>query len=421
MATVCFYFQVHQPYRLRPFSVFETAGADDHSVRDYFDDTSETDRNNKRVLRKVARKSYLPTNKVLLDLLEEHPEFRISFSFSGVVLEQFADYAPEVLESFKKLVDTGQVEVLAETYHHSLAFFYDKDEFHRQVTEHEQLVDELFGVSPQVFRNTELAYNNALGRWADGRGYKGVLAEGWDPVLEWRSPNFVYQPPKAKQTRLLLKNYKLSDDIAFRFSDEDWEGWPLTAEKFASWVNDHNAARDTSGELINLFVDYETFGEHQWEDTGIFEFLRQLPTELLDHPDNAFMTPSEVIDNHEVHDEVDIPDTVTWADTERDLSAWLGNDMQQAAVEKLYELKPLVKRTKNEAVLKDWRRLQTSDHLYYMCTKWFSDGDVHAYFNPYESPYEAFVTYMNVLSDLQERCRQLAIEPVTEEAAGAGV
>jgi alpha-amylase len=404
MATVCFYFQVHQPYRLRNFSIFETTHGDLDAPRDYFNDQSETARNNQRVLRKVARKSYLPTNQALLELLEEHPEFRVSFSFSGVALEQFAEFAPEVLESFQRLVKTGQVEVLSETYHHSLAFFYDRDEFHNQVEEHGELIYDLFGVTPRVFRNTELAYNNELGQWADEHGYAGVLAEGWDPVLDWRSPNFVYQPPGAKKTRLLLKNYKLSDDIAFRFSDKNWKSWPLTAEKFTGWVNDHNATRDTSGELINLFIDYETFGEHQWEDTGIFDFLRSLPDALLEHPDNTFMTPSEVIDNHEVHDEVDIPDTVTWADTERDLSAWLGNEMQQSAVKALYELKPHVKEANDSDIMEDWQRLQTSDHLYYMCTKWSNDGDVHAYFNPYDSPYEAFVTYMNVLSDLRERC-----------------
>lgn len=406
MATVCFYFQVHQPYRLRNFSIFETTQDGSDLPRNYFADTSETDLNNERVLRKVARKSYLPTNQALLELLEAHPEFRVSFSFSGVVLEQFAAFAPEVLESFQKLVATGQVEVLSETYHHSLAFFYDKDEFRSQVEAHGELIYDLFGVTPRVFRNTELAYNNELGQWADAHGYAGVLAEGWDPVLEWRSPNFLYQPPGAKNTRLLLKNYKLSDDIAFRFSDQNWKGWPLTAEKFAGWVNDHNAARDSSGEVINLFIDYETFGEHQWEDTGIFEFLRSLPAEVLKHPDNAFMTPSEVIANHDAYDEVDIPHTITWADTERDLSAWLGNDMQQTAVEKLYELKDLVESAQDSSILEDWQRLQTSDHLYYMCTKYFSDGDVHAYFNPYDSPYEAFITYMNVLGDLGERCQK---------------
>jgi alpha-amylase len=419
MATVCFYFQVHQPYRLRNFSIFDTCNNDSVNTRDYFNDASDTAHNNQKVMQKVARKSYLPTNQALLDLLETHPEFRVSFSFSGVVLEQFAEFAPEVLESFQALVATGQVEVLSETYHHSLAFFYDRDEFRSQVEEHGNLVYDLFGITPRVFRNTELAYNNELGKWADDHGYAGVLAEGWDPVLEWRSPNFLYQPPGVKNTRLLLKNYKLSDDIAFRFSDKKWKGWPLTAEKFTDWINDHNADRDTSGKLINLFIDYETFGEHQWEDTGIFDFLRSLPGVLLRHPDNNFMTPSEVIENHDVHDEVDIPNTITWADSERDLSAWLGNEMQQSAVKSLYELGPAVEKTNDSNIMRDWKRLQTSDHLYYMCTKWSADGDVHAYFNPYESPYEAFVNYMNILGDLRERCtqestfqKQSTLEPV---------
>lgn len=422
MATVCFYFQVHQPHRLRPFSVFETTGSTTPEPRDYFSDSSETDRNNARVLRKVARKSYEPTNQTLLDLLQEHPEFRVSFSFSGTVLEQLAAHAPETLASFQELAATGQVEILAETYHHSLAFFYDRAEFDHQVREHERLIERLFNTTPQVFRNTELAYNDELGAWVDKQGYKGVLAEGFEPVLGWRSPNFVYQPPAAKQARLLLKNHKLSDDIAFRFSNESWKGWPLTAEKFARWINDHNAKKNESGEVINLFIDYETFGEHQWEDTGIFDFLRQLPAEVLAHPDNTFMTPSEVIDNHQPQGTVAMPETVTWADTERDLSAWLGNDMQQAAVKALYELKPLVREAKREAIEEDWRRLQTSDHLYYMCTKWSSDGDVHAYFNPYESPYEAFITYMNVLADLRERCHGATEPPAKKiEVTSVGV
>lgn len=394
MSSICFYFQVHQPHRIRRYKVFDigTSSA-------YFEDDSETDLNNEKVFRKVARKSYLPTNKVLYKLLEKHPEFKISFSFSGTVLEQMKAYSPEVLDSFKKLIDTGRAEVLSETYYHSLAFFYSPEEFERQVEMHGDTVYDIFGVTPRVFRNTELAYNNELAAWAEEKGYLGIVAEGWDPYLGWRSPNFVYTPKTANSIGLLLKNYKLSDDIAFRFSQESWEEWPLTAEKFAHWVSSHNGNADT----INLFMDYETFGEHQWESTGIFDFLYTLPEALLQHPDNTFKTPSEVIKDHEIRDEIDIPHTTTWADTERDLSAWLGNEMQREAIEALYDLEEVVLESGDERLIEDWRRMQTSDHFYYMCTKWFSDGDVHAYFNPYDSPYDAFISYMNVLHDMRNR------------------
>lgn len=390
---ICFYFQVHQPYRLRPYSVFDIG-----KRRDYFVSQDEADHNNERVMKKVARKSYLPTNQALLELLERHPEFQISFSFSGVAIQQFREYAPEVLESFRRLVDTGQVEVLAETSHHSLAFLYDQEEFTRQVQLHERLVGDAFNTVPRSFRNTELVYNNEVGTWAHENGYKAVLAEGWDDNLGWRSANFVYQPPQA-DIALLMKNYRLSDDIAFRFSQESWEGWPLTAEKFSEWVASHHG----NGEVINLFMDYETFGEHQWEDTGIFDFLRQLPAELLRHPDNRFATPTQLAEEHDRHDEVSVERTTTWADTERDLSAWLGNDMQHAAINRVYALKEPVYATGDDELLETWRRLQTSDHFYYMCTKWFADGDVHAYFSPYDSPYDAFVTYMNVMQDMEAR------------------
>ncbi len=393
MASVCFYFQVHQPHRLREYPVFDIG---DHT--DYFSDQSDASTNNRKVLKKVAKKCYRPTNELLLELLNQHPELRISYSFSGVVLEQLRRFDPETLQSFKRLIDTGQVEVLAETYHHSLAFFFDSDEFARQVERHTQTIEDIFGITPKVFRNTELAYNNEVAKWAKKQGFRAVLAEGWDELLGWRSPNFVYQPPKT-EIPLFLKNYKLSDDIAFRFSREDWEEWPLTASKFAHWVSEHNG----NGEVVNLFMDYETFGEHQWEDTGIFDFLESLPAEILQHPDNDFKTISEAVQTYDIRGEVDVTDTVTWADTERDLSAWLGNDMQQEAINSLYDLKEDVLASENEDLIEDWRRLQTSDHFYYMCTKWSSDGDVHAYFNPYDSPYDAYITYMNVLTDLRER------------------
>lgn len=389
---MCFYFQVHQPYRVRKYSVFDIG-----KNKDYFEDRSGTKLDNSWIMDKVKNKCYLPTNAVLLELLEKHPEFKISFSFSGVFLEQVEEFAPEVLESFQKLVATGRVEILAETYYHSLSFLFDKDEFKEQVRLHAKLVKQLFGVEPEVFRNTELVYNNELANFVEEMGYKGIIAEGWDHYLGWRSPNFLYKAPGTKKIKTLLKNYKLSDDVAFRFSNQDWNEWPLDVNKYMKWVNSING----NGEVVNLFMDYETFGEHQWEDTGIFEFLRYLPGEFLKHPDNDFKTPSEVVDSYEVRDEYDVHNFLSWADLERDLSAWVGNEIQEAAAQKAYALGEKVKLTGNGLLVHRWRKLLTSDHFYYMCTKYFSDGDVHKYFNPYESPYEAFIAYMNVLQDLE--------------------
>ncbi|MDP2648643.1 MAG: glycoside hydrolase family 57 protein [bacterium] len=392
MKSVCFYFQVHQPYRVKRYRIFDVG-----NDADYFNHRGDDSLNNRAVVEKVARKSYIPTTRLLLELLQKHTEFRVSFSFSGVALEQLERYAPEAIVLFKALVDTGRVEILGETYHHTLAFFYSPAEFERQVTHHRDVVRRLFGAWPRVFRNTELSYRNDLGAWADSAGYTGVVAEGWDPILGWRSPNYVYRPKGAARARLLLKNYRLSDDIAFRFSSRDWSEWPLTAEKFATWVG------EAEGDTVNLFMDYETFGEHQWEETGIFDFLAKLPEELFKNPGIDFKTPSEVIASYEPRDEIDVPDTLTWADTDRDLSAWTGNPMQRAALENIYALENDVLLSNDHKLLEDWRRLQTSDHFYYMCTKWFADGDVHAYFSPYESPYDAYIAYMNALSDLRLR------------------
>ena len=395
MTSICIYLQIHQPYRLKHYRVFD-AGNDS----EYFNDASESDLNNSRILRKVAEKSYLPTALLLLTMLEEHPGFRVSLSLSGIVVKQLERDAPEVLELFKRMVATGRVEILGETYYHSLAFFYSLPEFERQVAKHRELIARVFGVEPRVFRNTELSYRNDLGTWADAQGYAGVITEGWDAVLGWRSPNFVYRPKGASQARLLLKNYRFSDDIAFRFSSRAWGEWPLTVEKFGQWV----AAAD--GDTINLFMDFETFGEHQWKETGIFDFLEHLPRELSKNPRIDFKTPSEVIAAYEPKDEVDIPHILTWADTDRDLTAWVGNDLQRSAIEKLYGLETGVLASSDTKLLEDWRRLQTSDHFYYMCTKWSADGDVHAYFSPYASPYEAFTSYMSALVDLEVRLRR---------------
>src|SRR5665213_1222113 len=392
LKSVCFYFQVHQPYWVKNYRVFDIG-----NDTEYFNDRGETNLNNRKIIQKVAAKSYIPTTKLLIELLNRHPEMRVSFSFSGVALEQLEHYAPEVIDLFKQLVDTGRVEVLGETYYHSLAFFYSPSEFERQVSAHRDTIRRIFGHRPRVFRNTELSYRNDLGEWADKNGYSGVLAEGWDPILGWRSPNYVYKPKGAQNARLLLKNYRLSDDVAFRFSSRSWSEWPLTAEKFAQWLG------ASEGDVVNLFMDYETFGEHQWEDTGIFHFLEQLPQELGKNSGIDFKTPSEVIASYDARDEVDMPQAVTWADTDRDLTAWTGNPMQRAALEAIYELEDKVLLANDLKLLEDWRKLQTSDHFYYMCTKWFNDGDVHAYFSPYESPYDAHIAYMNALQDLKLR------------------
>ncbi|OGC92762.1 alpha-amylase [Candidatus Amesbacteria bacterium RIFCSPLOWO2_01_FULL_49_25] len=393
MTSVCLYFQVHQPWRLKKYRFFDIGA--DHL---YFNDTSDTSRNNLQVLQKVASKCYLPTNKILLDLLQRYPQFKVSFSYSGILLEQLESHLPEVLKSFQDLSKTGQVEILAETYYHSLSFLYSKEEFRSQVQLQTDKIRQLFKTKPSVFRNTELIYNNDLAAEAQSLGFKAILAEGVDNILGWRSPNFIYQPP-AGDIKLLLKNYRLADDIAFRFSEKSWSEYPLTAPKFASWINDING----SGDIINLFMDYETFGEHQWADTGIFEFLKSLPGEILKHPDNSFVTPSEAAKRFPARGTLDIPHYISWADVERDLSAWTGNSMQQEALKNLYSLEKNILTTQNRQLITDWRRLQTSDHFYYMCTKWFADGDVHKYFNPHLSPYEAFISFMNALQDLKLR------------------
>lgn len=390
---IVLYLHVHQPYRIRHYTIFDAA-----QQHNYFDADYDDRRSNERIIHKVTEKSYLPTNKKLLELLNRHPEFKVSLSITGTVLGQMERWAPAALKSFQELVATGRVEIVGETYHHSLAFFYSLAEFEAQVQMHKEKVKALFGQTPKVFRNTELAYNNELAYWADRAGYKGILAEGWDPVLGWRSPNFVYRPTYTNQIRLLMKNYKLSDDIAFRFSNRDWAEWPLTADKFAHWLSEAGEATN-----FNLFMDYETFGEHQWGETGIFDFLEHLPQEWLKGHDHTFMTVSEAIDTFEPVDTIDTPHTITWADTERDLSAWLGNPMQHESIKALYDMQDTIMRSNNWQLIEDWRRLQTSDHFYYMCTKWFNDGDIHAYFSPYESPYEAFTNFMNAWHDLRLR------------------
>ncbi|MEK7376170.1 MAG: glycoside hydrolase family 57 protein, partial [Candidatus Margulisiibacteriota bacterium] len=339
-------------------------------------------------MNKVADKCYLPANQKMLDLIYRHKgKFRISYSISGTAIEQFERYRPDVLESFIKLADTGCVEFLAETYYHSLSFLHSRSEFKRQVYKHTACIQKYFRQTPTVFRNTELIYNNELAAFVEEMGFKGLLCEGVDRILVGRSPNFVYAPvignPKAK---LLLKNHLLSDDIAFRFSDKGWAQFPLTSDKFSEWV----CQTAGNAETINLFMDYETFGEHQWESTGIFDFLDHLPEKILQHPDFNFKTPSEVIEACTARDTYDAHSFISWADTERDLSAWLSNSMQQEAFERIYSLEEDVKMCGDPLIMDAWEKLQTSDHYYYMCTKFWNDGDVHKYFSPYDSPYEAY-------------------------------
>jgi alpha-amylase len=394
MKSIVLYLHVHQPYRIRHYSIFDVG-----INHDYFDCNWDSKENNKRILLKVADKSYLPTNEKLLRLLHKYPEFCLSLSMSGVLLEQLEAWAPDVLDSFKKLVDTGRVELIGETYHHSLSFFYSPTEFQTQVNMHKEIIERLFNKSEtRVFRNTELAYNNDVAAWAEQAGYKAILAEGWDPLLGWRSPNYVYRPAGTENIKLLLKNYHLSDDIAFRFGDHSWSEWPLTADKFAHWLSEDGNATN-----FDLFMDYETFGEHQWSESGVLDFLETLPKEWLKTEGHDFKTVSAAADQIEAVGEVDVVNTLTWADTERDLSAWVGNSMQRESIEALYRLEQPLLELNDWDLINDWRKLQTSDHFYYMCVKWFNDGDIHAYFSPYESPYDAYINFMNAYHDLRSR------------------
>ena len=386
MKAICFYFQVHQPMRLRSYRFFDIG-----EKQDYFDD-----HNNSYIMRKVAQKNYLPMNALLLDLIKEYGSaFKVSFSISGTALDQFEAYAPDVLESFKRLAETGNVEFLAETYAHSLAALKSKEEFTNQVQTQARKIEQLFDQKPTTFRNTELIYSDEIGAMVADMGYKVMLTEGAKHVIGWRSPNYMYTNAINPKLKLLLKNFQMSDDIAFRFSQQSWKEWPLTTEKFVGWLTQIN--RDE--EVVNLFMDYETFGEHQWEETGIFNFMRALPGRVFSHSDFEFATPAELGEKLQPVASIHVPYPISWADEERDLTAWLGNELQDEAFDKLYALEEKVKMCDDPKIKQDWLYLQTSDHFYYMCTKFFSDGDVHKYFNPYGTPYEAFINYMNILSD----------------------
>ena len=399
MRSICLYLHIHQPVRYREYSVFEVSNNSDYYTDDYYGRQS-----NERIFKKVADKSYRPMLALLEKNIKAHPDFKISLSITGTWLDQAEKWAPELIEQIKYMVSTGQVEIIGETYYHSLAFFYDEAEFDTQVELHAQKIKSLFGVSPQIFRNTELAYNDKLAKWAEDKGYKGILAEGWDKILGWRSPNYVYRPAGCQNIKLLLKNYRLSDDIAFRFSNRNWTEWPLTAKKYQNWI-DMDCLRSN---LINLFMDFETFGEHQWKDTGIFDFMDSFINSWLSQYENKFVTASEACDLMPPVDDISMPETITWADTERDLSAWLANAMQKTAMDTIYSMQSRIIATKDEDLIRDWRYLTTSDHPYSMCTKYWNDGDVHAYFSAYASPYESFMYFMNVIRDLEYRLASIS-------------
>lgn len=390
MKTVCLFFQIHQPFRHRRYRFFDIGN--DHY---YYDDYT-----NESILRKIAQKSYLPTNKLLLKLAKQFgKKFKVAFSISGLALEQFELYAPEVIKSFQELVKTGCVEFLSETYSHSLSSLKDKSIFEEQVNLHNDLIFKLFGLKPTVFRNTEMIYSDEIGAQIAEMGYNAMLTEGAKHVLGWKSPNYVYVNALNPRLKVLMRNFKLSDDIVFRFSNTNLADYPLTADKFINWIEKANPKE----EVVNLFLSYETFGERQPKETGIFDFLESLSVKIANHVALKFATPSEVIDDLQPISAVSVPYPISWADEERDLTAWLGNGMQKEAFEKLYNLGRQMAKCTDKELIKDWNYLQASDHFYYMSTKYFSDGEVHSYFNPFDSPYEAFINYMNVLSDFKIR------------------
>lgn len=382
--SICLYFQVHQPTRLRLYRFFDI-GKDSH----YYDDFA-----NRTILKRVAANCYLPMNKLILDAIKASDgAVHVAFSISGSALEQFDRYAPEIIDSFRALADTGCVEFLSETYYHSLASVGSEAEFANQLIKHKEAIKHYFNQEPKVFRNTELIYSDSIGRMVKGLGFDTVLTEGARHIMGWRSPNFLYSNDIDESQKLLLRNYVLSDDIAFRFGTQG----ALTSEGFKSKLDAEN------GDVINLFMDYETFGEHNKADSGIFDFMKALFPLVLSDPQYEFLTPSEVAAKYSAVSPLSVPNAISWADEERDLSAWLGNEMQSDAFSKLYALEEKLAILADPILWADYGHLQESDHFYYMCTKFFSDGDVHKYFNPYDTPYEAFINYMNVLSDFEIR------------------
>jgi alpha-amylase len=407
---IVFVFEVHQPHRLRrnlhwENKLFKRTKKED--LFDYYFD-NEVD---KEIFLRVAKKCYFPSNQIIIDQIDVHRKekrpVKFSFSLSGVFLEQCEMFSPDLLESFKQLAATGRAEFLNQTYYHSISGLYpEKDEFIKQVKMHHDLVKDLLGYDGKVFENTELLYNNAIAKTVDALGYKGIYTEGVEKVLGGKSPNYIYTPKDTKNIRVLLRNYKLTDDVGFRFSARWWTEWPLTADKYAKWL------AQTTGNCINIFPDYETFGEHHWPETGIHDFLHHLPEEILKWGNLKMATPSEVINSYQPQGEVDVPEshgTVSWADLERDSSGWLGNTMQWAYYTSLQRLEPLVREADDLEWLRLWRNFQTSDHLYYMFTKGGGPGEVHSYFSPFESPVNAYVAAQTSIVDFEARLRMATL------------
>lgn len=392
MKKICLYFQLHQPVRLRRYRFFDIGN--DHY---YYDDYA-----NESNINKLAHTCYLPTNKILTDLLKQFKgKFSVALSISGTLLDQLKIYAPEVIDSFKAMAQTGGVEFLAETYASSLASIRDTDEFKRQVSAHVKTIEETFGQTPTAFRNTQLIYSDQIGETVSSMGFKVMLAEGAKQTLGWKSPDYLYCNAIDPHLKVLARNYHLSDDIALRFSNQGWTEWPLTAQKFKGWLDN----LDASEEVINLFMDYETFGAVQPAESGIFEFLKALPAVFLEDKNYAFTTPSQAAQKLQPKSAINVPTATSWVDEERDLNAWLGNEMQQEAVDKLYALAPVVAQCTDQTILKDWEYLQATENFYFMGTKFFANGASHTYQSPYPTPYEAFINYMNILSDFAERLR----------------
>lgn len=386
--SICLYFQVHQPTSLRLYRFFDI-GKDSH----YYDDFAC-----RTIVRRTAERCYLPANEMLLDLIRKHNgAFRVAFSLTGSFIENCSRHCPEVLDSFRRLAETGCVEFLSETYFHSLASLASPSAFKYQVQKQKELIEKTFGVTPVTFRNTELIYSDSIGAMVSEMGFRTMLTEGAKHILGWKSPNYVYNGADAPKLKLLLRNEALSDDVAVRFSNRSWDGWPLTCDKYLSWL------KATDGEIVNLFMDYKTIGENNKADSGIFDFFRALPDAVLADGEFEFVTPAEAARKHNSADTLSVPDPISWADVENDVSAWLGNELQEDAYNKLFVLNEKLGIVNSEGLWGDFGRLQESDHLYYMCTKFFSDGGVHDSFNPYDTPYEAFINYMNVLSDFTIR------------------
>jgi len=410
LTDIVFVFEVHQPHRIvRNFfwenRIFKRMKKED--LFDYYFDRPI----NRQVFERTCKKCYFPSNQILQNQIDRHKgekkQVKVSFSISGVFLEQCEMFNNDLLESFKQLAETGCVEFLSQTYYHSLASLCpEKREFVEQTAMHQQLMKDLLGCTPKVFENTELLYNNSIAKTVEDLGYEGIFTEGVERILHGKSPNHLYLPRDCKRIKILLRNYKLTDDIGFRFSARWWNEWPLTADKYASWLE------ATPGQCINVFPDYETFGEHHWPETGIHQFLENLPKEIWKRENLNMATPSEVIQKYSPVGEIDIPElggTVSWADLERDTSGWLGNTMQWAYYTSMKRLEPLVRETEDEGFLRIWRYFQTSDHLYYMFTSGGGPGEVHSYFSPFMSPADAYVTAQSAILDFENRLRLAAI------------